>query len=134
MNNTLQRTFTDPRSLRPSPGMSIFSRDCMLLGKVRSVQGIYFRVSAVSGRDFWLSTDQVLFGNHSHLELTVTSREIDLFKLSRRGSESWEPPALNPLEDELLSERERQSQRERMERELSLQTSGHRRPPGGSAA
>ncbi len=134
MNNTLQRTFTDPRSLRPSPGMFIFSRDGMLIGEVRSVDGIYFLVSADSGRDYWLSNDQLLSCNPSHVELTITSSELDQFKLSRRGAESWEPPALNALEDTLLSDRQRQSQRSRMERELYWQTRTSLPPTGGSAA
>lgn len=130
----LATTFTHPRTIELSQGMAIYSSDCMLLGEVSAVEGIYFRVSASAGRDFWLSTEQVLFSNRSHAELTVSSCEVAEFKLSRPGAESWDPPSLSALEDGLLSESEQQRQRDRMERELRVQLRRISRPPGDTAA
>ena len=122
MTTRLQDSFHNPRTARPSAGAAVVSRDAVALGEVAGIEGIYFQVAHGSEGTFWLSTDEVLRCDGSVVSLAVTAAELDQHRRSRPGGESWEPPALDALEDALLSESEQLRQREQMERELQEQS------------
>lgn len=119
--NRSRPAFHDPRTMEPTLGAIVFSSDDAELGQVADVDRAHFQVTPASGHAFWLSNDHILSAADSFVRLVITSSEIDEFRISRARGETWEPPALDPLQDGLLTTAEQQDQRERMEKELRSQ-------------
>ena len=125
---SIQNELMDARVLRDAQvGADAVTRDGHKLGVVDGVEGRYIKVDARFARDYWLSVDYV----------TVETPECITFGFDRKDLRAYRVAkpviAADPLvdqQDAVLSIREQNEQRSRMERELQEQATRDRRRTG----
>lgn len=95
-------------------GAPVYSRDGKKIGTIKDVSGMSFKVGALL-RNFWLSTDAVDYVDAEGVHLFIAHEDVSAYKLPRPAAME---ATTDPSEDRLISDEEKQEQRERMEREI----------------
>ena len=115
---TLDSSLHDPRTMDPQIGARVVTLDGEPVGRVKDVEGTYFKVDVRWGRDFWLSFDELHECAPDRVSLVLVKNQLDDYKLSRPGT----PEAYtDPRQDILISDAEREEQRRKMEADLEQQ-------------
>ena len=124
---SIQRNLMDAAVSNVETGAVAMTRDGKKLGTVADVEGRYVKINAPLARDYWLKDDYVAEEAPGCLTFGFDKKDVGAYRVDK--------PVLtaDPVtaEDAVLTPREQDEQRERMERELQAQRRpGQRRNAG----
>jgi hypothetical protein len=102
-------------------GLSVMTSDRKEIGRVKEVEGTYFKIDAPMHRDFWLPASLIDTCSENVL-LCVSSESLDGHRLSQPGFEVADDPMASIVAEPVIKPSELLEQRARMERELADQS------------
>jgi len=116
------------------PGADVLTADGAVLGTVKEVSDISFKVDARLAPDFWLGRDYVLESTAERVVMSFDRDHLEAYKLGSKGTPEDEA-SQRALVETPFSEEEQLDQRIRMERELAQQRQrlSHEHPEGEAA-
>jgi len=114
----LDHSLHDPRTMNPEVGARVVTLDGEPIGKIKDIQGSYFKVDVRWGRDFWLNFDELHECTPERVSLVLVKNQVNDYKLSKPGTVETYTDAAHDI---LISDSEREEQRRKMEADLEQQ-------------